>query len=29
MIDPRFKPLRAEVRYQDLVKRMRFPERGR
>jgi eukaryotic-like serine/threonine-protein kinase len=29
MMDPRFKPLRAEVRYQDLVKRMRFPERGR
>jgi tetratricopeptide (TPR) repeat protein/predicted Ser/Thr protein kinase len=29
MIDPRFEPLRDEPRYQDLVKRMRFPERPR
>ena len=25
--DPRFKPLRSESRFQDLVRRMRFPNR--
>jgi len=29
MIDPRFDRLRGESRYQDLVKRMHFPERPR
>jgi serine/threonine-protein kinase len=29
MIDPRFEPLHGEPRYQDLVKKMRFPPRPR